>query len=141
MTDKRENPDPKRPYLVRAIREWCMDNGLTPQILVDAAAEGVVVPPEGVKEGVIVLNVHERAVRDLDLNNESAGFLARFGGVTRSVFIPMDAILAVYARENGEGLFFGAPDDETREPEAVASGGGADRERTPRRGKPDLKLV
>lgn len=86
-----------------------MDAGLTPQILVNATVAGVDVPNEFVKDGAIVLNVHDRAVRDLDIGNETVNFSARFSGRPRNVLVPMEAVLAIYARENGQGLFFELP--------------------------------
>jgi stringent starvation protein B len=96
-----------RPYLIRALYEWIEDNGLTPHILVDAESPGVEVPKQHVREGQIVLNINPAAVRDLRLGNESIEFNARFGGVARTVRIPVVAVLAIYARENGQGMAFG----------------------------------
>ncbi len=101
-----------RPYLVRAIHEWIVDNGLTPQLIVDAKTEGVVVPGEFVQEGKIVLNVSERAVRNLSLGNDLVEFSARFAGKAFPVTVPTRAVLAVYASENGVGMAFqGEPND------------------------------
>jgi len=96
-----------RPYLIRALYEWIEDNGLTPHILVDAEAPGVSVPKQHVREGQIVLNINPSAVRDLRLGNEWIEFSARFGGVSRAIQIPVTAVLAIYARENGQGMAFG----------------------------------
>ena len=96
-----------RPYLIRALYEWIEDNGLTPHILVDATAPGVIVPKQHVREGQIVLNINPAAVRDLRLGNEWIEFSARFGGVARAIQIPVGAVLAIYARENGQGMAFG----------------------------------
>ncbi len=95
-----------KPYLIRAIREWAIDNGVTPQILVDAEIENVSVPPAYVQDGKIVLNIHDRAVNSIELNNEWVLFSARFGGVEHHIEVPVKAVLAIYARENGQGLFF-----------------------------------
>ncbi|MHB8446885.1 MAG: ClpXP protease specificity-enhancing factor [Rudaea sp.] len=97
-----------RPYLLRAMYDWISDNGLTPYILVDAAAPGVEVPPSAVKDGRVVLNVAARAVTQLELGMDTVRFLARFSGVSRSVQAPMQAILAIYAHENGQGMMFPA---------------------------------
>ena len=97
-----------RPYLVRAMYQWVSDNGLTPYLLVDARLPGVMVPPASVKDGQIVLNIAMRAVSDLDLGNEQITFLARFGGVSQQVRVPMGAVLAIYAQENGQGMMFPA---------------------------------
>ncbi len=95
-----------RPYLIRALYEWIEDNSLTPHILVDAEAPGVEVPKQHVHEGRIVLNVNPAAVRDLRLGNDWIEFSARFGGVARAIQIPVAAVLAIYARENGQGMAF-----------------------------------
>ena len=94
-----------KPYLIRAIHEWCADSGLTPYIAVLADA-GVNVPQEFVKNGEIVLNISPLATNRLKLGNESIEFQARFGGVAREVTVPVDKVIAVYARENGQGMAF-----------------------------------
>lgn len=93
-----------RPYLLRALYEWIADNGLTPHLLVDATKPGVRVPTHAVKDGRIVLNIAERAVAHLQMDNDDVRFSARFGGVSHAVIVPIDAVLAVYARENGQGM-------------------------------------
>ncbi|MBX3726004.1 MAG: ClpXP protease specificity-enhancing factor [Xanthomonadales bacterium] len=95
-----------RPYLVRALHEWICDNGLTPYLLVDAGVSGVRVPPQSVKEGRVVLNIAPRAVTRLDLANDVISFQARFSGVAMLVVVPLEAVLAVYAMENGQGMMF-----------------------------------
>ena len=97
---------PSRPYLIRAVREWIVDNSLTPQILVDAEFKGVHVPKQYVSDGRIVLNISERAVRNLVIGNERIEFGARFGGVVFQVSVPTGAVKAVIARENGAGMSF-----------------------------------
>lgn len=97
-----------RPYLLRAMYDWISDNGLTPYILVDAAAPGVDVPRSAVKDGRVVLNVAARAVAQLDLGKDYVRFTARFSGVSQTVEVPMSGILAVYAQENGQGMMFPA---------------------------------
>src|SRR5215207_757014 len=94
-----------KPYLIRAIHEWCADSGLTPYIAVLADA-GVNVPPEFVKNGEIVLNISPLATNRLKLGNELIEFQARFGGVAREVAVPIDKVIAVYARESGQGMAF-----------------------------------
>ena len=96
-----------RPYLIRAFYEWIEDNGLTPHILVNAELPGVEVPKQHVHEGQIVLNINPVAVRDLLLGNEYIEFNARFGGVARAIRVPIAAVLAIYASENGHGMAFG----------------------------------
>lgn len=98
-----------RPYLLRALVEWINDNGMTPHVLVDAGLPGVQVPASAVKDGRVVLNIAERAVVGLQVDNESVRFTARFGGVSYPVMVPMAAVLAVYARETGQGMAL--PDD------------------------------
>ena len=90
-----------KPYLIRAIHEWCSDSGLTPYIAVLADA-GVNVPQEFVKNGEIVLNISPLATNRLKLGNEVIEFQARFGGVAREVTVPVDKVIAVYARESGQ---------------------------------------
>ncbi|MGN6381409.1 MAG: ClpXP protease specificity-enhancing factor, partial [Dyella sp.] len=97
-----------RPYLLRAIYDWITDNNLTPYILVDAVREGVRVPPQVIKNGQVVLNLAMRAVANLDLGNEWISFQARFSGVSQSILIPVSAVLALYAQENGQGMMFPA---------------------------------
>ena len=101
-----------RPYLIRAIHEWCCDNGFTPYIAV-AVDEWVQVPREFVKDGEIVLNTSYDATGNLRLGNDSIEFKARFGGVAREIRVPIDHVLAVYARENGQGMAFPPPERES----------------------------
>src|ERR1700682_2626669 len=97
---------PRRPYLLRALHEWITDSGETPHIVVDAAAEGVTVPRQYVKDGKIVLNVSFSATQMLKLGNDFVSFEARFGGVGFAVQVPVRAILGIYARETGQGMIF-----------------------------------
>jgi len=100
-----------RPYLIRAVYEWIADNDMTPHLLVDAQYVGLRVPPQAVKDGRVVLNIAARAVNQLELGNEEIRFLARFGGVSQSVRVPLPAILAIYALESGQGMAL--PEDST----------------------------
>ncbi|MFO1391160.1 MAG: ClpXP protease specificity-enhancing factor [Agitococcus sp.] len=102
---------PSRPYLVRAIYEWLVDNNATPYILIDATHAYSRVPQQHVKDGKIVLNVAPHAVKDLLIGNDGLSFSARFGGVPMNVSAPMVAVLAIYARENGQGMFFDNHDE------------------------------
>lgn len=97
---------PRRPYLLRAFYEWLLDNDLTPHVVVDISLPDVQVPLEYARDGQIVLNIAPRAVGNLELTNDSVSFSARFGGVPRQVYVPMAAVLAIYARENGAGTMF-----------------------------------
>ena len=115
-----------RPYLLRALYEWISDNGLTPYILVDATHAGVRVPPGAAKDGKVVLNIASRAVTQFEITNDRIHFLARFGGVSQAVDVPMTGVLAIYAQENGQGMMFSAdnappepPPNATKADEAV----------------------
>jgi stringent starvation protein B len=105
-------PDPQgsstRPYLIRALHDWCTDNGFTPYLAVFVDA-GVRVPMEYVKNNEIVLNVGFEATSSLKLGNEFIEFKARFGGVARDIAVPVDHVIAIYARENGQGMAFPIP--------------------------------
>lgn len=125
-----------RPYLIRALYEWLVDNDLTPYLLVDANRESVHVPSRYVEEGRIVLNVSPSAVRDLNLGNDVIAFEARFGGSAFAISLPPDAVLGVYARENGKGMLF--PDEAGEEPEPPTP---PDEPAPPPSGKPSLKVV
>lgn len=98
-----------RPYLLRALVEWINDNGMTPHIMVDAGVPGVQVPSSAVQDDRVVLNIAERAVMRLHIDNEAVSFTARFSGVSFPVTVPIAAVLAVYARETGQGMAL--PDD------------------------------
>ena len=95
---------PQRPYLLRAIHDWIVDNQLTPHLLVDASQTGVRVPENYIEEGRIVLNISSSAVQHLELGNEWIMFNARFNGVAMQIEVPMSAVMAIYAQENGRGL-------------------------------------
>ncbi|MGF1804987.1 ClpXP protease specificity-enhancing factor [Aliivibrio sifiae] len=97
---------PRRPYLLRAFYEWIVDNELTPHLVVDATMNGVRVPEEFVQDGQIVLNVAPHSVGNLEMGNEAVTFNARFGGRPHSLILPLYAIQAIYARENGAGTMF-----------------------------------
>ncbi|GAB3184331.1 ClpXP protease specificity-enhancing factor [Hydrogenophaga aquatica] len=97
-----------RPYLIRALHEWCSDNGYTPYLAV-AVDASVQVPREFVKNNEIVLNTSFDATSNLRLGNDYIEFKARFGGVAREVIVPVDHVVAIYARENGQGMAFPAP--------------------------------
>ena len=118
-----------RPYLIRAIYEWTQDNGLTPYLLVDAMAPGARVPGQYVEKGRIILNIGPQAVQGMELGNDQVSFQARFGGTPMQVQVPMPAVLAVYARETGQGMLF----EEGEGPPPAAPEG--------ERCKPSLKVV
>ena len=99
-----------RPYLIRAMYQWITDNGMTPHLLVDVAVDGVQVPTEHVQNGKIILNVAPMAIGALILGDEEITFSARFSGKSMSLYIPIEAVLAVYAKENGQGMMFSEDD-------------------------------
>src|SRR5690349_2886384 len=111
-----------RPYLIRALHDWCTDNGFTPYIAVFVDA-GVQVPTEYVKNNEIVLNVGFEATSGLKLGNEYIEFKARFGGSAREIVVPVDHVVAIYARENGQGMAFPVPTEGAGAPASVAPGG------------------
>jgi len=110
-----------RPYLIRALHEWCSDNGFTAHLAVQVGP-GVRVPMEFVRDGQITLNVSLDATQGLQLGNEWIEFKARFGGVAREVQVPVGQVLAIYARENGQGMAFPAPEPAASEPAPAATG-------------------
>ena len=125
-----------RPYLIRAIHEWCTDSGLTPYISVQVNAE-TRVPSEHVKNGEIVLNLGNDATHRLTIGNERIQFAARFNGVSRECSIPVEAVTGIFAKENGQGLFF---------PREAAESSAAASEPTPptaspNGGKPQLQVI
>jgi len=108
-----------RPYLIRALYDWIVDNTMTPHILVNASIPGVEVPSQHIRNGQIVLNLSPSAVAQLDLGNDAITCNARFGGKPQNLHIPTPAVLAIYARENGQGMAFGdipGGDDEPPSP-------------------------
>ncbi len=102
-----------KPYLMRAIFEWAEENGFTPQVLVNAGGEGVEVPKAHIVDGQIVLNISSSAVQLHVMDNECISFSARFSGIEQDIFLPIDSILAIFARENSQGIFFEDMDDDT----------------------------
>jgi len=106
---------PTTPYLIRAIYEWCEDQGFTPHLLVDTSVEGVVVPWNLVENDTLVLNIQASAVRSLEMGNEWIIFNARFSGKPMDVSLPVSAVRAIFARENGQGYAFEAPAELTEE--------------------------
>jgi stringent starvation protein B len=107
---------PSRPYIMRALYEWIVDNDCTPYVLVDAAVTDVMVPQQFVKDGQIVLNISPGAVMDLNIGNDAMAFNGRFGGVATDIYVPIAAVVGIYARENGQGMVF-EPEESTPPPE------------------------
>lgn len=124
-----------RPYLIRALYEWIVDNSLTPYLVIDARADDVSVPQQYVnKDGQIILNVAPRAVMELSLGNDAVVFKARFGGVPTDVYAPCYAVAGIYARENGQGMMFESEAPPPRDPSPEKKGGPAEK-------RPSLKIV
>jgi stringent starvation protein B len=123
-----------RPYIMRALYEWIVDNGCTPYVLVDASVSDVMVPQQFVKDNQIVLNISPDAVVDLSISNQAVAFNGRFGGVATDVYVPISAVVGIYARENGQGMVFDPeeavtpPDDTPPEPDKLEK-------------RPSLKIV
>ena len=118
-----------RPYLVRAIHEWILDNEMTPHLLVDMEGDGVDVPVQQGQNGKIVLNISPEAVEGLMLGNDAIGFRARFGGISRDVYVPIDSVLAIYSKENGRGMVFNEDESTPDDPGSKSAK------------RPDLKIV
>lgn len=116
-------PTSTRPYLIRALYEWCTDNGLTPYVAV-RVDDTVRVPREYVKDGEIVLNVSMDATSGLNLGNDYIEFKARFAGVARDILVPLSRIIAIYARENGQGMAFPLEEVPSSPATGLASGAG-----------------
>ncbi|WP_029147982.1 ClpXP protease specificity-enhancing factor [Methylophilus sp. 5] len=106
---------PTTAYLIRAIHEWCVDNGLTPHLLVKVDAH-TRVPTAYVKNGEIVLNMNYTAVKDLHIDNDAVVFSARFGGIAQHIYVPINRVGGVFARENGQGMFFEVLDGQAPDP-------------------------
>jgi stringent starvation protein B len=123
-----------KPYLIRAIHEWCSDSGLTPYVSVQVNAE-TRVPPEHIKDGEIVLNVCNDATHRLTIGNDLIQFAARFNGVSRECSIPIEAVTGIFAKENGQGLFF------PRESAAEAPAAEPTPPASPIGGKPKLQVI
>ncbi len=98
---------PSRPYLLRALYEWVLDNNMTPHIAVDATLQDVQVPDQFVQDGQITLNIAPSAVQGLLIDDQGLSFSARFGGVPMNVYVPIIAVMAIFTRENGMGMGFG----------------------------------
>lgn len=123
-----------RPYLLRALYQWITDNNMTPHILVDAGIGGVDVPEHAIQKGKVILNIDQAAVRELDMGNDWLTFNARFSGRQHYVAVPVEAVLAIYSKENGQGMMF-AQDDES----SPTDGDDTDGPKPTRR--PHLKVV
>lgn len=106
-----------RPYLIRAMYQWIADNGMTPHLLVDVSVDGVRVPTQHIQNGKIILNIAPMAINGLVLGDTEITFSARFSGQSMGLLIPVEAVLAVYAKENGQGMMFSENDGATSSPD------------------------
>ena len=142
MSEPELNITPTRPYLARAIYEWICDNNLTPHLLVDATQPNTMVPEQFIQDGQIVLNLEPHAVHKLNMNNNTITFSARFGGVSRDIYIPLNAVIGIYARENGQGLFFDPNEyEDIQIPEDTLKSTTQAEETKPPKKKPSLRLL
>jgi stringent starvation protein B len=133
-----------RPYLVKAIYEWIMDNGVTPHVVINAMDETVSVPQQYVDNGQIILNIKPSAVQNLVMDDECIMFSARFGGKPYNIYAPMHTVMAIYAAENGQGMMFNEEQNGGPPPSNNDGGGnpGGNRgHRRPPRKKPNLRVV
>jgi len=126
---------PLKPYLVRSLHEWILDNNFTPYLLVDTRVEFVDVPQAYISDDKIILNTHPGAIQNWYIDNEVISFNARFSGKSESMYIPVQAVLAVYAKENGKGMMF----DEQLEDGLTPDPDGP--KPTPKKSPPRLKVV
>lgn len=147
MSSQQSGMRSSRPYLIRALSEWILDNHATPYVVVDASLPGVHVPGDFIANGQIVLNISPSAVRGLSIQNDALQFSARFGGVPMQVYVPISAVMAIYAKENGQGMVFGqepgnpGPDGPGPEEDQADDGDSAGADDGGSRGKPNLKIV
>ena len=127
-----------RPYLIRAMYQWIVDNGMTPHLLVNAESEDCLVPAGHISEGKIVLKIAPMAVQGLTLGDDEVSFSARFSGKAESILVPVTALLAVYARENGQGMMFSDDDQPARSSDSSPDDGP---EPDPDKPRPNLRVV
>jgi stringent starvation protein B len=120
-----------KPYLIRAMYEWISDSGWTPYLVINTKVSGCTAPPQHMDKEQVVFNIAMQAVHKLLLGNEAIEFSARFSGVSRQIYVPIEAVMAIYAQENGRGMNF--------PPEAFVEL--EDEKPAPQKGKPDLKIV
>lgn len=110
-----------KPYFIQALHEWISDNGLTPLAVIDAAYEGIRVPEGAIEDGKIVLNISYDAAENLQMDDELLTFNARFSGVSHAIIVPMEAVSAIYARENGKGMMFDVEHEDFNDNENAAN--------------------
>lgn len=128
---------PSKPYLIRGLYEWLLDNDVTPYVLVDTSSEAVEIPKGIASDGKVVLNLSPSAIQNLEMTNEYLSFSARFSGVGQNVYCPITSVLAIYAKENGEGMMF-AEDSQEDKP-ATDEKSTTDKDKKPKR--PGLTVV
>jgi stringent starvation protein B len=127
----------RKPYLIRGLYEWLLDNEVTPYILVDASHEQTLIPKGIASDGKVVLNLAPGAIHNLEMTNQYLSFSARFNGVAQDIYCPMDSVLAIYARENGEGMMFGIEDGGKPDGSEKAS----ENSNKEKKNRPGLKVV
>jgi len=132
---------PTRPYMVRALYQWIEDNALTPYLMVDATAKNVQVPTEHVQDGRIVLNIASRATGNMRIDNDYIQFSARFGGVSQEIWVPLTAVMGIYAKENSQGMFFDPNEYDNYVPEEQYTTPKADKPKPKRDNKAGLKVL
>jgi len=131
-----------KPYLLRGLYEWLLDNDLTPHLLIDSGVKDVMLPENiALENGQVVLNLMPSAVKDLDISNEYISFSARFSGVAENVYCPMAAIMAIYSKENGQGMVFENEFPDPPEPPSESGSKTPDKSHKESRKKPSLKVV
>lgn len=129
-----------RPYLINAIYTWVVDNQLTPYLIVNALLPQVQVPQQFVQEGKIILNIAPLAVKELTIDQVAIQFSARFNNIVQHVYVPTPAVLGIYAKENGRGMFFDSPEF-LAEVEALSQTPATRTESRPKRGRPQLTVI
>lgn len=132
---------PLKPHLIRALHEWIINNGYTPYLLVDATYDDVQVPSSYVSDGKIVLNINPNAIQDWLIDDDAISFSARFSGRPENLFVPINAVLATYAKENGKGMMFDEHFEDDMPPEPTDSNPVVSSKPKAKSNKPFLKIV
>ncbi|WOE30378.1 MULTISPECIES: ClpXP protease specificity-enhancing factor [unclassified Acinetobacter] len=139
MSEQSLKLSPNRPYLARAIYDWICDNQLTPYIIVDATQPYISVPEQFIQDGQITLNIAPHAVNNFYMDKQAIAFAARFAGVSRDIYVPFKALIGIYARENGEGLFFNP--DEYQDLDDTETEASSEQHHETTKKKPTLRLL
>ena len=129
----------KQPYLIRALYEWIADNAMTPYVVADANMYNVMVPQQYVSEGLITLSISMNSVRELEITNEAVMFSAMFMGVKENIYIPIEAVRAIYAKENGDGMLFNT--EMQNQPTTAPVPSEQNVQVPPKRQKPVLRII